>query len=122
MNGLQENITEKFRQPNASFCNLLSLNRNLFMGHHHHHSHDSSSENISVAFFLNFGFTIIEFIGGIYTNSLAIMSDALHDLGDSLSLGLAWYFQKLSKKKATKRKASKKETCQLFVLPLAVKL
>ena len=27
------------------------------------------------------------------------MSDALHDLGDSLSLGLAWYFQKLSKKK-----------------------
>lgn len=77
------------------------------MGHHHHHghnhSHDDASGNISVAFFLNFGFTIIEFIGGIYTNSLAIMSDALHDLGDSLSLGLAWYFQKLSKKKATKK-------------------
>jgi len=77
------------------------------MGHHHHHghnhSHDDASGNISVAFFLNFGFTIIEFIGGIYTNSLAIMSDVLHDLGDSLSLGLAWYFQKLSKRKATKK-------------------
>lgn len=73
------------------------------MGHHHHHSHESATGNIAVAFFLNLGFTIIEFIGGFYTNSLAIMSDALHDLGDSLSLGLAWYFQKLSTKKATKK-------------------
>lgn len=63
-------------------------------GHHHHHAGD----NIKVAFFLNFGFTILELIGGILTNSVAIMSDALHDLGDSLSLGLAWYFEKLSKK------------------------
>ncbi len=66
--------------------------------HHSHHHHDASS-NIKVAFFLNLGFTIIEIIGGLYTNSLAIMSDALHDLGDSLSLGLAWYFEKLSHKK-----------------------
>lgn len=75
------------------------------MGHHHHHHqhHDSSSKNIGIAFFINFFFTIIEFIGGFYTNSLAIMSDAVHDLGDSFSLGMAWYFQKLSKKKATKK-------------------
>ncbi len=71
------------------------------MGHHHVH-HSDSSKNIATAFFLNLAFTLIEFIGGFYTNSLAIMSDALHDLGDSLSLGLAWYFQKLSSKKATK--------------------
>ena len=49
-------------------------------------------------FFLNLSFTIIEVIGGIYTNSLAILSDALHDLGDSLTIGLSWYFQKLSEK------------------------
>ena len=74
------------------------------MGHnHHHHSHGSSTENIAVAFFLNLAFTIIEFIGGFYTNSLAIMSDALHDLGDSLSLGLSWYFQKKSTKRANKK-------------------
>ncbi|MGQ3678368.1 cation diffusion facilitator family transporter [Tenacibaculum discolor] len=74
------------------------------MGHnHHHHSHESSTENIAVAFFLNLAFTIIEFIGGFYTNSLAIMSDALHDLGDSLSLGLSWYFQKKSTKRANKK-------------------
>ncbi len=51
-----------------------------------------------VAFFLNASFTIIELIGGILTNSMAILSDALHDLGDSLSLGVAWYLEKISKK------------------------
>ncbi len=62
------------------------------MGHSHKHHHSSSTENIKVAFFLNLFYTIIEFIGGVYTNSLAITSDAIHDLGDSLSLGMAWYF------------------------------
>lgn len=63
------------------------------MANHHHHSHhNSSTENISAAFFLNLFFTIVEFIGGVYTNSLAITSDAIHDLGDTLSLGMAWYF------------------------------
>jgi cobalt-zinc-cadmium efflux system protein len=69
------------------------------MGHQHNHGHNHETGNIKVAFFLNLSFTIIEFIGGFYTNSLAIMSDAVHDLGDSLSLGLSWYFQKLSNKK-----------------------
>lgn len=72
------------------------------MGHSHDHSHNHSEGNVKVAFFLNLSFTIIEVIGGLYTNSLAILSDALHDLGDSLSLGLSWYFQKLSKKGRTK--------------------
>ncbi len=66
-------------------------------GHHHHH-HDHGVKNLKVAFFLNLSFTIIEIVGGIYTNSLAILSDALHDLGDSLGIGLSWYFQKLSGK------------------------
>ncbi len=69
------------------------------MSHHHHHNHNlHETENIATAFFLNLAFTIIELIGGVMTNSLAILSDALHDLGDSFSLGLAWYFQKLSGK------------------------
>jgi cobalt-zinc-cadmium efflux system protein len=70
-------------------------------GHHHHHGHahaHGAVGNIKVAFFLNLLFTLIEIAGGIFTNSVAILSDALHDLGDSLSLGLAWYFQKLSAK------------------------
>ena len=58
----------------------------------------NSEKNISYAFFLNFGFTIIEIIGGFLTNSVAILTDAVHDFGDSISLGLAWYLQKVSKK------------------------
>ena len=68
------------------------------MASNHDHHHHTEGKNIGVAFFLNLSFTIIELIGGFFTNSLAILSDALHDLGDSLSLGLAWYFHKLSKK------------------------
>lgn len=69
--------------------------------HHHNHNHHGD-EPIATAFFLNLGFTIIEIVGGFMTNSVAIQSDALHDMGDSISLGLAWYFQKLSKKGRTK--------------------
>ena len=76
------------------YCRKLTIH--LSVGHHHHHH--NGTENIRVAFWLNLAFTIIEIIGGFLTNSLAILSDALHDLGDSLSLGLAWYFQNLSKK------------------------
>ncbi|WP_218354679.1 cation diffusion facilitator family transporter [Alteromonas lipotrueiana] len=66
------------------------------------HSHSHSSEKIGWAFFLNFGFTIIEFIGGWLTNSTAIMADAVHDLGDTLSIGSAWLLNKLGTKSATK--------------------
>lgn len=75
--------------------------------HHHGHAHDhhhghSDVKNIRAAFFLNLSFTIIEFVGGVLTNSVAILSDAVHDLGDSFSLGLSWYFQKVAKKPRTK--------------------
>lgn len=67
--------------------------------HDHIHSHGHGGEgNIRLAFFLNLSFTIAEIIGGILTNSMAILSDALHDLGDSISLGMAWYFQRFSRK------------------------
>jgi cobalt-zinc-cadmium efflux system protein len=72
------------------------------MGHHHNHDHskDMPSNRLGWAFLLNFVFTIIEFIGGFLTNSTAILADAVHDLGDSLSLGLAWILNKLGKKQA----------------------
>jgi cobalt-zinc-cadmium efflux system protein len=71
--------------------------------HHHDHSHknDNSSSRIAWAFFLNVGFTIIEFVGGWLTNSTAIMADAVHDLGDSLSIGLAWFLSYWSNKPAS---------------------
>ena len=63
---------------------------------HHHHDHNGSSLNIKTAIWLNTSFAILEIIGGLYTNSVAILSDALHDLGDSVSLGLAYYFERKS--------------------------
>ncbi|MBN2533525.1 MAG: cation transporter [Spirochaetales bacterium] len=72
------------------------------MSHIHEYGHTHENvKSIRTAFFLNFFFTLVEIGGGIFTNSLAILSDALHDLGDSFSLGLAWYLEKLSEKKRT---------------------
>ena len=68
----------------------------------HDHSHDSISD-LRLAFFLNLSFTIIEIAGGIWTNSLAILSDAIHDLGDSLSLGMAWYLESYAYKDKDKK-------------------
>ncbi len=66
---------------------------------HPHPNHDRIQKNFTLAFWLNTGFAILEIAGGLYTNSVAILSDALHDFGDSLSLGLAFYFQRKSLKK-----------------------
>jgi len=64
----------------------------------HNHGHTSSSQRIGWAFFLNLGFTLIEIVGGLLTNSTAIMADAVHDLGDCISIGLAWLLSKVSEK------------------------
>ncbi|HCG36356.1 MAG TPA: cation transporter [Clostridiales bacterium] len=62
------------------------------------HEH-KASKHILVAFLLNLSFVFIEIIGGIYTNSIAILSDAVHDFGDCLALGCAWILEKVSEKK-----------------------
>lgn len=58
-----------------------------------------TEKNILVAFLLNLFFSIFELVGGIFTNSVAIISDAVHDLGDSFSIGLSYFLEKKSKKK-----------------------
>lgn len=62
------------------------------------HTHSHAVGNIRLAFFLNLSFTVVEIVGGILTGSLAILSDAIHDLGDSLSLGLAWYLERYAER------------------------
>ena len=57
-----------------------------------------SEKNILIAFILNLGFSIFEFIGGAITNSIAITSDAVHDIGDALSIGLSYFLERKSKK------------------------
>lgn len=72
------------------------------MGHQHHHDH-STIKNLKLGFWLNLFFSIFEILGGLYVNSIAIISDAIHDLGDSLSMGTAWYLENKSHKEADKK-------------------
>lgn len=60
-------------------------------------------KNILIAFLLNLIFSIFEFLGGLFTGSVAILSDAVHDLGDSISIGLSFFLEKKSKKKPNKK-------------------
>lgn len=57
-----------------------------------------SDKNILYALALNSAFCASEFVVGAWTQSVAILSDAVHDLGDSFALALAWYLQRLSLK------------------------
>ena len=61
---------------------------------------ENKKSNMLLAFILNFTFTIIELVGGLFTNSVSIISDAIHDLGDSISIGLTIFLEKKSHKKA----------------------
>lgn len=57
-----------------------------------------TEKNILIAFILNISFSIFELIGGLFTNSISILSDAIHDFGDALSIGLSLILEKISKK------------------------
>ena len=58
-----------------------------------------TEKNVLIAFILNLGFSIFEFIGGAITNSVAIISDSIHDMGDAMSIGVSYFLEKKSKKK-----------------------
>ena len=56
--------------------------------------------NILIAFLLNLGFSVFEFFGGLLTGSVASLSDAVHDLGDALGIGVSWFLERKSKRQA----------------------
>ena len=57
-----------------------------------------TTRNILIAFILNLGFSIFEMIGGFFTGSVAIVSDAVHDIGDAASIGISYFLERKSKK------------------------
>jgi len=71
--------------------------------HDHVHSH-SREKNIGIAVLLNVAFTCIEVIGGLWTNSLTILSDALHDFGDSVTLIVAWVLERKARAPADRKR------------------
>jgi len=72
------------------------------MEHQHEHSHPRQN-GLSWAFWLNLIFSIIEVVGGIFTNSTAIIADAFHDFMDAIALGVAVSLEKISGKKRTSK-------------------
>lgn len=74
------------------------------MAHNHIHLHGGEAKsNILSALFINLAFTMISIIGGWITNSMAIISDSIHDLGCTISIALAWLFERISGHKPTSR-------------------
>jgi len=59
-----------------------------------------NKNQLLLPFLLNLFFTVFEFLGGLYTNSIALISDSVHDIGDSISIGLSLVLENKSKKKA----------------------
>ena len=57
-----------------------------------------TEKNILIAFLLNLLFSVFEFAGGVFTGSVAIMSDAVHDMGDAASIGISYFLEKKSKR------------------------
>ncbi|MCG8410111.1 MAG: cation diffusion facilitator family transporter [Bacteroidales bacterium] len=69
------------------------------MGHHHsHHKHNNlNDKKLLGVTILNLSITIVQVIGGILSSSLSLLSDALHNLGDSSAIFIAFYAGKKSK-------------------------
>ena len=62
-----------------------------------------TERNILIAFILNLVFSLFELIGGLFTGSIAIVSDSIHDLGDAVSIGLSYFLERKSKKQPDSR-------------------
>ncbi len=60
-------------------------------------------KKIKIAFLINLTFSVIEFLGGIITGSISIITDALHDFLDALSIGISYVFERISLKKPDKK-------------------
>ena len=67
-------------------------------GHHHNHGSDASIGKLWISILLNLTITLAQFIGGIVSNSLALLSDAVHNLNDTASLGISLAARKISNK------------------------
>lgn len=69
--------------------------------HDHSHSHSISGKNIGIAIFLNIIITVSQIVGGIISGSVALLTDALHNFSDVISLLLSYFTNRLAKKKST---------------------
>ena len=73
------------------------------MGHQHHHSHSHKvdGKNLGISIVLNIVVTIAQIIAGLISGSLSLLSDAVHNFSDVLSLIISFLANRLAKKKAS---------------------
>jgi len=71
------------------------------MGHNHSHNHEVQGKNLVYSILLNLLITVAQLVGGIISGSLALLSDALHNFSDVLSLLFSLIAHRLSRKKAS---------------------
>ena len=74
------------------------------MEHHHHHHHEVNGKNLLITIILNVIITLSQIIGGLYSGSLALLSDALHNFSDVMALVIAWWANKISSRKRSETK------------------
>ena len=74
-------------------------------GTHHHHHESNSDKSLLVAVTINVFLTLGQVIGGIISGSLSLVADALHNLSDAASLGIALFARKISRKPADEFKS-----------------
>ena len=68
-----------------------------------HQHHKKASGNLAFVFFMDLTFNLIVIIGGLATNSIAILADCIHDVSDTISIALAWVLEKISQKNPSKK-------------------
>lgn len=76
----------------------------MHSGHQHSHGHNMAKQTLRLAFFLTFVILAAELIGGIFANSLALLSDAGHVVTDLFALGLAWFATAQAERPSNERK------------------
>ncbi len=72
------------------------------MGHEHHH-HEVEGKNLFFTILLNAGISLAELIGGVISGSISLISDAIHNFSDVISLIVSYIANKLSKRDATEK-------------------
>src|SRR5579885_630847 len=86
----------------------LSHSHNHDHTHNHSHSHDHAhgmaGRTLRIAFFLTIIILLAEIVGGVFANSLALLSDAGHVVTDIFALGLAWFAAAQSERPSNERK------------------
>ena len=72
--------------------------------HHHHHHHHSTGKRLSITVVLNQIITAAEVIGGVMSGSLALLSDAFHNLSDTTAILVSYFALKISRKPGNLKK------------------